>query len=241
MTGIAASRGQSIVFWTLFAIAVGLAVGMIAVLGPTVELPREAAGGAVETKATWKLLIQPAAMLAVWFCFRIGVRANLGGGCVGRATDDDADVARASGTFARTLVNSALAYAVVLLALQIISAGRLAGLEPFTSLDGPVVVRGFFVAAGVIEIVMGDAWPKSAPAAARAGDAIHVHRMRRFRGWWMTLNGLAVVVCALTLPVKILVPTYFALWLIKLVALNVANALDGGPRPGSHRGAADLR
>jgi hypothetical protein len=237
MTEIAASRSTSIAFWTLFAIAIALAVGTIAVLGPSVEIPSEVAGGAVKTKATWKLLVQPAAMLVVWFAFRIGARANLGGGCFGRTADDDADVARASGTFARTLVNAALGWAVVILALQIISVGRLAGVEPFTSLHGPVVVRGFFVAAGAIEIFMGNAWPKSAPAPARAGDGIHVHRMRRFRGWWMTLNGLAVVVCALTLPVTLLVLSYFALWLTKVVALNVANALDGGPR----QGAADVR
>jgi hypothetical protein len=177
-------------------------------------------------------------MLVVWFAFRAGAWENLGAGSFGRTSADDADVARASGTFARTLVNAALGWAVVLLALQIVSAGRMWGVEPFASLDGPVVMRGFFAAAGVIEIFMGNAWPKSAAAAARAGDAIHVHRVRRFRGWWMTLNGLTTVVCALTLPVMILVPTYFALWLTKIVALNIANAFDGGQRPGPHQGAA---
>ena len=241
MAELGVSRSQSIAFWTLFAISAALAVGTIVVMGPSVELPPEVAGGPVRTKATWRLLIQPVVMLLVWLAFQSGARANLSPGCfvligVGDRTgfsDEDADVARASGTFARTLINAALAWAALLLVMQVIAVGRLAGAAPFASLDGSTVVRGFFAAAGVIEMVMGNAWPKSAPAAARVGDAMRAHRMGRFRGWWMTLNGLTVVVCALMLPVKLVFPAYLALWLTKVVALNVANAVYAGPSSGA--------
>ncbi len=233
MTEIAVSRGQSIAFWTIFATATAIAVATVAVLGPSVTLPADAGGDPVRTKSTWKLFIQPAAMALVWFAFRAGVGANLGAGCFGRLRFDaaDADAARASETFARTLVNAALAYAVVLLVMQIVTVGRLAGLEPFTSLEGPIVLRFFFAAAGGIEIFMGNVWPKSALAASREGEAAHVHRMRRFRGWLMTLNGAIGIVCALTLPAMLILPTFLALWLTKVVALNLVNALDDRPRP----------
>jgi uncharacterized membrane protein len=237
MADQAASRNQSIAFWTLFAIAAALAAGTIVALGPSVELPPAIAGAPVKTKSTLTLLIHPAAIALIWFAFQRGARANLSPGCfvllgVGDRTafsDADADVARATGTFARTLVNAALGWAALLLAMEVVVAGRLAGVEPFASLHGATIVRGFFAAAGVIEIYMGNVWPKSSPAAARAGDVMHAHRMGRFRGWWMTLNGLTVIVCALMLPVKLVVAAFFVLWLTKVVALNVANEVYGRP------------
>lgn len=237
MAELGASRGKTIAFWTLFAVSAALAVGTIAALGPRVDI--EVAGGAFKTKSTWKLLFEPVAMALIWFAFRRGARDSLASGCFARAltVEMDPDVARASGAFTRAIVNAALGWAALLLAVEILTVARFADLQPLARVHGPVMARAIFAAIGVIEMVMGNAWPRSAPAAARAGDAAHVHRMRRFRGWVMTLNGMVIVVCALTLPPVMIAPAYICLWVAKVIALNVAVALDESPR----RREADAR